>query len=476
MNNTVLFVTSQLYPFTTGTMGIFNYSLPKNLIGMGWDARVIVPKVNKTYRPYPHDTEVIAELNIAMGDKAYACTIEACVYDGVPLYFIQDSYYFGRDELYGYEDEVERFSFFTKAVLEALPHLGFKPKLLHCQDWHTGFIPLLKKVKYAGQPFYEEIKTLYTIHNMGYQGIFDQDNCLFLDMDWEELLRHRVDYYEQLNFMKTGLLHADKITAVSPTYAKEIATEQYGSTLELTVQERQADICGVLCGLDLEINNPSADARIYANYDEHSLDGKYANKRMLQQALGFQVREDIPILSLFSRLKTEKGLDLVKNTFKDIMKLDIQFVMVSNGDAVYEEFFQEAARKYPDKFSFTLYDNDFAYKAYAGSDLFLMPSSYEPCGIGQLIALRYGTVPIVRQVGGLNDSIQHYNEETGEGNGFLFKHYNAKVMLYTIRQAIEVYKRKETWENIVRNCMVQNHGWPRYVKEYTGVYERVLGA
>lgn len=476
MNNTVLFVTSQLYPFTTGTMGIFNYSLPKNLIEMGWDARVIVPKVNKTYRAYPADTKMVAALDIKMGDSVNICTIEACVYDGIPFYFIHDPRYFERDELYGYEDEAERFSFFCKAVLEALPHLDYKPRILHCQDWHTGFIPLLKKVNYADDPFYRDIKTLYTIHNMGYQGVFGKENSVYLDMSWEELLEQRVDYNDGINFMKAGLLHADMITTVSPTYAKEIATEEYGSTLEVTVQERQEDIYGVLCGLDLEINNPATDSRIYANYDENSLEGKYLNKRLLQQELGFETREDIPILSLFSRLKTEKGLDLVKEAFEYMMKLELQFVMVSNGDASYEEYFQEASLRYPDKFSFTFYENDFAYKAYAASDLFLMPSSYEPCGIGQLIALRYGAVPIVRQVGGLNDSIQRYNEATGEGNGFLFRHYNANVMLYTIRQAIKAYKRKDAWRRMVRACMAQNHGWPRYVKEYTGVYEKVLGA
>lgn len=474
MEKSILFVTSQVYPFTTGTMGVFNYSLPKNLIKLGWDARVIVPRINKPYKPYPSEVEVIAKLDIKMEQKVYDCTIEACIYDGVPMYFINADYYFGRDKLYGYSDEVERFSYFCKAVLEAIPYLRFKPEILHCQDWHTGYIPLLLKTKYKNINDYVDIKTLLTIHNMGYQGIFDKENSVFLDLGWDDLVRCNVDYYEQINFMKAGIRYAETITTVSPTYSKEIATEQYGATLEDTVKSRKSNIHGVLCGLDIEINNPAKDSRLFANYDAENLEGKYENKRLLQQALNFQVRDDVPIISLFSRLKTEKGLDLVRSVFDDLMKSDIQFVMVSDGDAIYEEYFKRASKKYPEKFSFILYDNDFAYKAYAGSDLFLMPSSYEPCGIGQLIALRYGTVPIVHQVGGLNDSIKDYNEETGEGNGFSFKPYNAKVMLYTIRKAIEMYHKKDKWLKVIKNGMTEDHSWSKYVKKYIDVYEEML--
>ncbi|GKX67361.1 glycogen synthase [Inconstantimicrobium mannanitabidum] len=471
MKKSILFVTSQVYPFTTGTMGVFNYSLPKKLIKLGFDARVIVPRINKPYKPYPKETNDIVSLDINMSDQIYPCTVESCTYDGVPMYFINSDYFFSRDKLYGYSDEVQRFCYFCKAVLHAIPHLDFNPDILHCQDWHTGYIPVLLKTKFKG--FSKSVKTLFTIHNMGYQGVFDKENCVFLDLDWDELVNCNIDYYDQINFMKAGISYADIITTVSPTYAKEIATEQYGATLDKTVKSRSNNIYGVLCGLDTEINNPAKDSRIFVNYDAYNLQGKYENKRFLQRELKFEEREDIPIISLFSRLKTEKGLDLVRSVFKDIMKADIQFVVVSDGDVMYEEFFRRAAKEYPQKFAFILYDNDFAYKAYAGSDLFLMPSSYEPCGIGQLIALRYGTVPIVHQVGGLNDSIKEYNPLTGEGNGFCFKPYNAKVMLYTIRKAIRMYHKKDDWLKVVRNGMLEDHSWDKYVEQYVDVYKQV---
>ncbi|MFC5700640.1 glycogen synthase [Cohnella faecalis] len=474
MEKSVLFVTSQLYPYTTGTMGVFNFSLPKHLIGLGWDARVIVPRIPNPYKEYPADIRVAASLDIPMGERSYECDIEFGSYDGVPVYFVNAPAYFGRKELYGHEDEAERFGYFCKAVLEALPQAGFRPSILHIQDWHTGLIPFLLRTKYKEEPFYEGVKTLLTVHNLGYQGVFDKENASLLDVPWEKWVENGADYYDQISFMKAGLLHADSLTTVSPTYAKEIATEQYGSTLEATVQRRSNDLYGILCGLDTEINNPAADVRIHARYDENSPELKLANKRALQQALGFPQRDDVPIVSLFSRLKTEKGLDLVMSAFEDLMRLDLQFVIVSNGDAVYEEFFRRAAIRHPDRFAFVLYDNDFAYQAYAGADLFLMPSGYEPCGIGQLIALRYGAVPIVRQVGGLNDSIRPFDEATGAGNGFVFKPYHPRVMLYAIRKALEAYKRPDTWRTLVTNGMSENHGWPVYVKQYADVYERML--
>ncbi|MWC28112.1 glycogen synthase [Paenibacillus sp. MMS18-CY102] len=474
MSRNVLFVTSQMYPFVTGTMGIFNYSLPKKLAELGWDARVIVPRIRNVHREYPEQQEHIAQLFIPIGGQLYVGRVVSCQVDGITVYLIDAPDYFGRPELYGYEDEAERFGFFCKAVLAALPLLDFKPNLLHLQDWHTGLIPMLMETKHAEDPFYRDIQTLLTIHNLGYQGIFDREYAALLDIAWADWVNSGADYYDQINFMKAGLLHADAITTVSPSYAKEIATKQYGSTLEETIQGRSEHLYGILCGLDLEINDPATDKRLIMPYDADSLEGKAQNKAALQHALGFPVQADIPVLSLFSRLKTEKGLDLVVNALDDLMRMDVQFVIVSNGDDIYEDYFRDAALRYPDRFAFVLYDNDFAYQAYAGSDMFLMPSGYEPCGIGQLIALRYGAVPIVRQVGGLSDSIQPFNEQTGEGNGFVFKPYFAKVMVYTIRKAIEAFRRPDSWRTVVQNGMRENHGWDRYTKQYADVYERVL--
>ncbi|EFM12033.1 glycogen/starch synthase, ADP-glucose type [Paenibacillus curdlanolyticus YK9] len=474
MSRNILFVTSQMYPFVTGTMGIFNYSLPKKLAELGWDARVIVPRIRNVHRDYPEITEEVAQLFLPMGERLIACRVVSCLVDSVTVYLIDAPDYFDRPNLYGYEDEAERFGLFCKAVLAALPLLAFKPQLLHLQDWHTGLIPMLMETKHAGDPFYEDIQTLLTIHNLGYQGIFDRDYAALLDLQWEDWVDSGAAYYDQINFMKAGILHADAITTVSPSYAKEIATKQYGSTLEEAIQSRSEHLFGVLCGLDLQINDPSTDSRLHVTYDADTLERKAMNKAALQQALGFPIRAEIPVLSLFSRLKTEKGLDLVVNAMDDLMRMDVQFVIVSNGDDIYEDFFREAALRYPDRFAFVLYDNDFAYQAYAGSDMFLMPSGYEPCGIGQLIALRYGAVPIVRQVGGLSDSIQPFDEQTGEGNGFVFKPYFAKVMLYTIRKAIEAFHRPDSWRTVVQNGMREDHSWNKYTKQYADVYERVL--
>ncbi|MCX8130249.1 MAG: glycogen synthase [Clostridia bacterium] len=474
MNKSILFVTTQLYPFTNGSMGVFNYSLPKGLRNQGWDVRVIVPRFNKPVRPYPEEITNEAANEIKMGNKFYQYSIEASMYEDIPVYFLNQPHYFGRDSLYGYPDEAERFIFMCKAIVEALPSLEFKPDIIHCQDWHTAFIPMLLKSKCNDHPLYEKIKTILTIHNLGYQGVFDGENCKFLDMDQETFLRRGIDYYEQVSFMKAGILHTDVITTVSPTYAKEIATEEGGATLHEEICKRQQDLYGVLCGLDMKINNPATDTRLFANYSLEDPKGKHTNKRELQKLLNLPVREDVPVISLFSRLIPEKGLDLVRNAMDDLMKSDIQFVIVSDGHEIYEEYCRKAQQKYPDKFSFTLYNDDLAYKAYAGADMFLMPSRFEPCGIGQLIALRYGTVPIVRKTGGLSDSIQDYDEETGVGNGFTFRYYNAKVMLYTIRKAIKLYHRKEEWNKIVKNGMAQDHGWDKYVGQYIDVYKETL--
>lgn len=396
--------------------------------------------------------------------------------DGVTYYFVDNEEYFNREGFYGYDDDAERFSFFSRAVLDLLPAMDFWPDVIHTNDWHAGLVNVFLKLEHMGDARYERIKTVYTIHNLKYQGVFPKDVMPdVLGLDWKYFNNGDLEFYDAVNFMKGGIIYADAITTVSKTYAKEIQYPYFGEHLDGLLRSREQDLSGIVNGIDYSVYNPRTDKYIFETYDEESLDRKLDNKTELQKSLGLPERRNVPLIAIVSRLVEPKGMDLVVRMMDEILQHeDIQLVVLGTGEKRYEDWFKGLAWRYPKKVSVNIYfSNELAQRIYAGADIFLMPSNYEPCGIGQLIALRYGTIPVVRQTGGLKDTVQQYNKYTQEGNGFVFENYNAHEMMYALKRALSFYGNYEIWHKIQLNAVQADYSWKRSAKEYEALYERL---
>lgn len=473
----VLFVVSECVPFVkSGGLADVAGALPKELKRLGTDIRVILPKYGFIPEEYRNRMRKIAQLVVRVGWRRQYCGIETLEHEGVTYYFVDNEYYFKRDSLYGHYDDGERFSYFCRAVLDSLPAISFAPDIIHCHDWHTGMIPFLLREEYKKNSFYANMRTIFTIHNLQFQGIFPKEILGdLLNLSDEYFTIDYLEFYGNVSFMKGALVSADIVTTVSPTYKEEIKTEYYGERLDGLLRSRDNDLVGILNGIDDEIYNPRKDPYIALTYDQHTIARKEINKRALQQYFGLSTNEEAPLIAMVTRLTKQKGLDLVKCVFREILAENVQFVVLGTGDLEFEHFFHEMAATYPDRVKvFIGFNEELAHKIYAGADLFLMPSQFEPCGLGQLIALRYGAIPIVRETGGLNDTVQSYNEFTGEGNGFSFTNFNAHDMLYTIRRAIQFYNRKEIWENLVKEAMSRDYSWAQSAFKYNQLYAELM--
>lgn len=389
-------------------------------------------------------------------------------------YFIDNEYYFNRDNMYGDYDDGERFAFFSKAVLESLQYLHDFPDIIHCNDWQTALIPVFLKAHFAYGD-YQNIKTVFTIHNIEYQGKMPDSFCteiLGLGEEWRNVLH----FGDCINLMKGAIVTADKLTTVSKTYSYEILHAYFGQGLDGILRENQYKLCGITNGIDTDVFNPKKDPYLFLNYGPGDLEGKKANKRHLQERLGLEVREDVPIVAMISRLVAHKGLELVEYMANQLMNLDLQFVVVGTGDARFEDCFRFMEYQYPGRVSANiLFDAGLASQVYAGADLFLMPSKSEPCGLSQLIAMRYGTVPIVRETGGLFDTVPALNVETLEGRGFTFKLFNAHDMYHAVERAVDFYRNREQWNKHIKNIMKYNSGWKNPAQEYLGLYQELTG-
>lgn len=470
----VLFAAAEAHPFIkTGGLADVIGALPKALKGAGVDVRVILPKYKGIPEAYTAELEHVAVVDVPVGWRNQYCGIERLVYDGIPIYFIDNEYYFGRDGIYGYMDDGERFAFYNRAVLECLPAIGFQPDVLHCHDWHAAVIPLLLKAHYRHDEFYSGMRTVFTIHNLLYQGVFPYSVLSEL-LDLDHSYFDSVEYYGNVNYMKAGIVHSDHVTTVSPTYADEIRTPYYGYGLDGLLNYRADSLSGIVNGIDTKSYNPNTDNKIYTKY-RSNLAKKTENKLGLQQELGLPVAPYIPLVAMVTRLVDSKGLDLLTRVLDEILYYDdIQFVLLGTGDETYERWFREAAWRYPTKLSSQILFNDaLSRKIYAASDIFLMPSKFEPCGISQLLALRYGSIPVVRETGGLNDTVQSYNEETGEGNGFTFKDYNAHDMMFTLRRAVSLYHKPEHWKKVTKNAFAGDYSWNVSAQQYMDIYNKI---
>ncbi len=478
----MLFVAAEAVPFVkTGGLGDVIGSLPKELKQQGVDVRVILPNYQEIPEEYKEKMMFKNNFIVQVGWRQQYCGVFEMEYQGITFYFIDNEYYFKRHGFYGYGDDGERFSFFCKAVLESLPNIDFMPDVLHCHDWHTGMVSVLLEADYRQLPEYQHLKTMFTIHNLRYQGVFPKAVLPdLLGLGWNNFNYEGVEFYDTVNFMKGGLAYSNLISTVSRTYAQEIQYPYFGEKLDGLLRKRQGDLVGIVNGIDYDVYNPATDTKIYSNYDVDSLGNKTKNKLELQQQLGLTVKADIPMIAIVSRLVGPKGMDLLESRLVDMFKYmsigdyEVQLVVLGTGEARYENFFRYMAWEYSGKVSANImFDDTLAHQIYAGADLFLMPSLYEPCGIGQLIAMRYGCLPIVRETGGLQDTVEPYNQYTSSGNGFSFANYNAHEMSDAIIRALLLFKNKEEWNTLVKSAMSSDYSWQSSAKQYQELYENL---
>ncbi|KAF5042971.1 Glycogen synthase [anaerobic digester metagenome] len=468
----VLIVASEAAPFIkSGGLGDVVGSLPKALKDQGVDVRVVIPRHMAVKNSEMQDVKYLGEFDVHLFWRIQRAKVLVKPQE-VPIYFIENDFYFGRGNLYGYGDDNERFAFFGKAVLDMMAMLDFYPDVLHCNDWQTGPICLYLKEIYSKMICYSRIKTLFTIHNLQYQGNFDKSTMEILGAPYYCYENGAVEFYNNVSYMKMGLTYADRISTVSETYAKEIQTWEYGYGMDGILRSRRDVLSGIVNGIDYLTNDPETDSHITYHYNAEQLEGKAQNKQVLQERLGLE-RRDVPIISMITRLADQKGLDILSHVFHEMMQRDVQFVLLGTGETRFEYFFREMAHRYPGRASLNIFfDETLAQQIYAGADLFLMPSRFEPCGLGQMFSLRYGTVPVARKTGGLADTIIPYDPKTKVGNGFLFESYDGGGILWALDQALQVYHQgKEEWRHVVENAMNSNYSWAISAEKYIQLYE-----
>lgn len=468
----VLYATSEAYPFAmSGGLADVAGALPKALRKRFIGCRIVMPLYECISEEMRAQMKFITSITVPVAWRRQYCGIFEAHVNGVIYYFIDNQYYFKRRELYGHYDDAERFAFFSRAVLEIIPYIDFTPDVIHCNDWQTAMVPVYKQVLYPHVPF-NGIKTVFTIHNIQYQGKYGHElisDVLGLPDD----SAHLVDYDGCVNLMKGAIECADRVTTVSPTYAKEILNPWFSFGLDGILKQRQFKLCGIVNGIDTEVYNPATDPMIFQNYTAENLAGKAENKRALQQYLNLPQRQ-VPVIGIVSRLVGHKGIDLVKCVFEELLQADLQFVILGSGEWEYETFFHDMMVKYPEKVALRLgFIPELAHKIYAAADLFLMPSKSEPCGLAQMVALRYGAIPIVRETGGLKDTIQDSGDNAG--NGFTFGMYNAHDMENAVWRALGGYADQKGWQQLVRRAMACDNSWKHSSGEYIKLYKEVTG-
>ena len=474
----VLFVAAEGLPYIkTGGLADVIGSLPKILNEKGMDARVVLPLYKRIAEKYRGEFTKLKTIPIHVGVIDTVATIYQSQWENVTYYFIEHAGYFERDGLYGYPDDGERFAFYQKAVLEMLWAIDFFPDIMHCHDWHTGMIAAMCHIQYPDDQRYQQIKHMYTIHNLAFQGNFPADvltDCLGIDRRYFDDGSMR--FHNGISFMKTGIIFSDKITTVSPSYSQEILTAQYGEQMDEVLRFRQSDLYGIVNGIDTKMWDPMSDPALPAHYNaETVLEGKRANKAAVQKELGLRVADDVMMIGIVSRLTWQKGVYLIIEKMADIMGLDVQFVVLGTGETHIENQFKMMEDKYRRRAVYYCgYNDELAHRIYAGCDLFLMPSLFEPCGIGQLIAMHYGSLPLVRETGGLRDTVHPYNQYTKEGNGFSFTAFNSHDMLYTLRCAADAYYlNRADWDQLVQQAMGTDVSWNLSADQYTKLYNEM---
>ncbi len=461
----------------TGGLGDVGGSLPGALKRVGIEARAVLPKFKTIPEQYRSKMKFVTSFNVPLGWRNLYCGLWELKWDGTVYYFLDNEYYFGRDRAYGYYDDGERIAFFSKAVCEFLQYLpDFKCDVLHCNDWHTALSPVFLREFYRGIPLYDNVKTVFTVHNLKFQGMMSDFVLgdilgLYGIPAAENQLRATKD---AVNFMMGGLCYSDILTTVSPTYAEEIKSEYYGEHMEGIFRRRSNVLYGILNGINLKEYDPATDPALPARYTMKDLSGKALCKENVQKEFGLAVRPEVPLVAMISRLTEQKGLDLLDAVLEELLDQDIQLVVLGTGDPAYEETLKRVASHRPNMAAAIYFSEELSRRLYAGADILLMPSKFEPCGLSQMIAMHYGTLPIVRMTGGLTDSVVPYNKFTGEGTGFRFMNYNAHELLFTVKEAADICRnRPEDWKKLMLQAMAYDVSWEKSAKEYKEIYHKL---
>ena len=468
----ILFAASEAVPFAaSGGLADVVGSLPKAIKSKGNDCRVVIPLYKSIKPELRAEMTFLRNITVDVSWRKQYCGIFMAEKNGITYYFIDNEYYYDRDGLYGFYDDCERFVFFDRAVLEMLKYIDFTPDVINCNDWQTALIPVYYNVYYKYQQGYDGIKTVFTIHNIEYQGKYGKevlDELMGIPMYNANLL----EYDGHINMMKGAIESADKITTVSPSYAWEILDPWYAHGLDRILVTKQYKLRGIMNGIDTEFYNPQTDSVIKANYSSESVAGKAECKKALLDELGLE-QGDEPVIGIVTRFVKHKGIDLIRCVFEEIVHMGIKFAVLGSGEKIYEDFFREMAARYPQSVSVNLgFIPELSRKIYAGADMFLMPSQSEPCGLAQMISMRYGTIPIVRETGGLRDSVSDNGGENG--NGFTFKTYNANDMLDAVRRAKADFDDKQTWKKLVKRAMDCDYSWAASADLYVETYKEMI--
>lgn len=485
----ILFVSSEVSPFSkTGGLGDVSGALPKIIKELNHDIRIVMPKygVINERRYVLREVIRLKEIKVPVGGDTAIANVKSSFLPNskVQIYFVGNKEYFNRDGFYvdpetnkDFPDNAERFSFFSRSTAEILKKLHWQPDIIHCNDWQTALIPYYLKTIYNNDSFFNSTKTLLTIHNLAFQGVFDKSKLPLLNISPEKFIKgHEAEFWGKMNFLKAGIVYSDLINTVSKTYAKEIQTsEEFGFGLQNYLQKRSKDIYGIVNGIDYSEWNPETDENIPHRYSSNNLSEKMENKKALLASQGLKFNEKTPLIGIISRLTDQKGFDIFVEAIKTLMKMNVQFVILGIGETKYHDFLKKSAEKYPGKLALNLkFDNELAHQIEAGSDIFLMPSRFEPCGLNQIYSLKYGTIPIVRETGGLADTIKNYSSENDRGYGFVFNEHTAEELIKTVKETIKVFQHDAVWKKLMVRAMKLDFSWNKAGEKYIELYNKLI--
>ena len=475
----IVFVASEMVPYaSTGGLGDVLGSLPQEIAKLGHRVSIFIPRYKRVAQQGFALEPVEENLHVPLGSEVETASVFFHQFGELNIFLVAHSDFFERDELYGtpmgdYPDNDRRFTFFQRAVIEALKRLKLKPDVIHCHDWQSGLIPVYLKTLYQGDPFFKKTKTVFTIHNLAYQGNFPPDSFPLTGLSWDEFRLERLEFYGKVSFLKGGLIYSDVLTTVSCRYAEEIQTQGFGCGLESVLSRRREDLVGIMNGINPEEWDPERDPVIRAGFSARNLEGKKVCKAELQKENHLKPGSQIPLFGFVGRLAEQKGIDILAPLVEEMARENWQLVILGTGEEEYHKLLRLLHKRHPEHLGLNItFDPKTAKRIYSGADFFLMPSRYEPCGLGPMFSLRFGTIPIVRETGGLVDMIQKFDANTGKGNGFIFSGYKPEDLLEAMRRAVDIYRDEKLWTKLVRNGMACDFSWAQSARQYAAVYER----
>jgi len=476
----ILFISSEVFPFAkTGGLADVAGALPEALSKKGHKCSIILPFYKCVEKNGFSPKLFKKDMGVKLAGRDEGFNLYLLEHNNVNVYFIKKDEYYYRDYLYGtpqgdYPDNAFRFGFFTKAIIETLSCMD-RQEILHCNDWQSALLPLYIRRFYKDSPEFRNVKIVFTIHNMAYQGLFGREVMQDLDIPESLFTPKEIEFYGRVNFMKAGIIYSDAISTVSEGYAREILTPEFGCGLDGLLRTKRKDIYGIVNGVDYSVWNPAADKFIVSKYSEKDLSGKGECKKDVLKEFGLKYSPDRPLIGMITRLAEQKGIDLVADTMEEMLKLEVLFVLLGFGDEKYNNLFKELAGKHKDQIGIKIdFDNALAHKIEAGCDMFLMPSRYEPCGLNQLYSLKYATVPVVRAVGGLDDTVEDFDPSTKKGNGFKFKEASCSALLAAVKNAVNIFKDKKSWDRVIQNGLSCDYSWDSSAEKYLRLYEKLL--